>query len=438
MASTFGSSGVFNPQSVPQAAMAAYKAGSQAAGEQDFSRAIRYYTDALAFDGTDSIFKARTFEYRGQCSWLLGDFASAEADYQAALRTSDDLNQIARARVRLGELADFRGDYETAVSFYRQALEEGIQTSNLLVIGRARRGLGIIHRKQGNTDKAVTQMLQALAAFREAGEAREQARVLTSLGRTRHVRGEYQPALSNHKEALVILESLHDRWRIVQVFNDIGECHQALYDIETAREYHEKALELADEYEAHLIKPEILRNLGVDLVEQGDFNWGMAYLQEALESARGFGNREQEALSLYNFARAHLRIGNMEEANEIAIALQNVAEELNADRFRALGLFVRGELFYQKGKQQEAVAALNAAALAAQTAVDRGVLWKLHATMSHVIDDKSIASVHRMIAAEFIRQTAEPLQDARLKYGFVHAPPVMAVLQSAGIDPNKL
>ena len=437
MSSTFGS-GVFNMQSVPQAAVAAYQAGSQAAGDQDFSRAIRYYSDALAFDGTEAVFRARPHEYRGQCYWLLGDFDKAEADYVAALKTSDDLNQIARARVRLGELADFRGEYETAVSLYGQALEEGIHTSNLLVIGRARRGLGIIHRKQGDTDRAVTQMLQALAAFREAGEAREQARVLTSLGRTRHVRGEYQHALSNHDEALTILESLNDRWRIVQVLNDIGECHQALYDIETARTYHEKALELADQYEAHLIKPEILRNLGVDLVEQGDFNWGMAYLQEALESARGFGNREQEALSLYNLARAHLRIGNMAEAGEAATDLQAVAEALNADRFRALGLFVQGELFYQQGQQQEAVAALNAAALAAQTAVDRGVLWKLHATMSHVVSEESIASVHRMIAAEFIRQTAEPLKDARLKYGFVHAPPVMAVLQAAGIDLDKL
>lgn len=437
MSSTFGS-GVFSPQSVPQAAMAAYRAGSEAASAQDFSRAIRYYSDALAFTGTDAVFQARTYEYRGQCYWLTGDFQAAETDYRAALTTSDELNQVARARVRLGELADFRGDYETAVSLYQQALEEGIQMSNLLVIGRARRGLGIVHRKQGNTDKAVSQLLQALAAFREAGEAREQARVLTSLGRTRHVRGEYQNALSNHKEALTILESLNDRWRIVQVLNDIGECHQSLYDIATARQYHEQALKLADAYEAHLIKPEILRNLGVDLVEQGEFNWGMAYLQEALTAARELGNREQEAMSLYNLAHVHLRIGNMAEAGAVAAGLQAVAETLDADRFRALGLFVQGELLYQQGKRQEAVAALNAATLAAQTAVDRGVLWKLHATMSHVVTEESIASVHRMIAAEFIRQTAEPLQDARLKYGFVHAPPVMAVLQAAAIDPDKL
>ncbi len=437
MASTFVS-GFFNPQSIPQAAMAAYREGSKAAGQQEYSRAIRYYTDALSFEGVDALFRARAFEYRGQCYWLLGDFALAKADYEAALTASDELVQIARARVRLGELADFQGEYETAVSLYRQALTEGIQMNNLLVIGRARRGLGILHRKQGNTDLAVTEMTQALAAFRQAGESREQARVLTSLGRTRLARGEYQHALSNHTEALTILESLNDRWRIVQVLNDMGECHQSLYDIETARAYHEKALTLADEYDAALIKPEILRNLGVDLVEQGDFNWGMAYLEEALTAARHIGNREQEALALYNLGRAHLRIGNMAEASETVASLRKLADDLNADRFRALGLFVQGELYYQQGQRDKAVIALNAAALAAQTAVDRGVLWKLHATMSHVVDNDSIAAVHRMIAAEFIRQTAEPLQDARLKYGFVHAPPVMAILQAADIDPDKL
>ncbi|MFO7679386.1 MAG: tetratricopeptide repeat protein [Chloroflexota bacterium] len=437
MASTFVS-GVFNSQNTPQAAMLAYREGGKAAGQQDYSRAIRYYTDALNFDGTDALFRARTYEYRGQCHWLLGDFDRAEADYRAALATSDDPVQLARTQVRLGELADFQGDYETAVSLYNQALAAGIKMNNLLVIGRARRGLGIIHRKQGNTERAVTELTQALAAFRQAGEAREQARVLTSLGRTRHARGEYQHALSNHNEAYTILESLNDRWRIVQVLNDIGECHQALYDIDKARQYHEKALGLADEYEAVLLKPEILRNLGVDLVELGEYNWGMAYLQEALEAARKISNREQEALALYNLARAQLRIGNMAEAAESVTQLQTAAELLDADRFRALGQFVLGELLYQQGRREEAVAALNAAALAAQTAVDRGVLWKLHATMSHVVDNEAIAAVHRMIAAEFIRQTVEPLQDARLKYGFVHAPPVMAVLQAADIDPDKL
>lgn len=432
------SSGKLSLSGISASVLAAFREARKATRAQNYAEAIRYYSQVLEFEELTAVFRARTLEYRGLCHWLSGNFDAAEEDYRQSLQASDDAEQIARARVRLGELIDFRGDYVKAEVVYRRALQEATAAQNLLVIGRARRGLGILNRRQGNTDKAVSELTQALAAFRQVGEAREQARVLTSLGRTRQARGEYQHALTAHAEALRIFESLGDRWRIVQALNDIGESHQALFDIENARDYHERALALANECGADLLKPEIKRNLGVDLLERGQFDQAFYYLQAALTGAREIGNREHEALALYNLARAHLRQKNVDAASQFGVLLNNVAEELDADRYRALAAFVRGELLYYDGKQQAAIAELNAAMLAAQTSVDRGVLWKLHATMSHVVDTPEIAAVHREIAAEFIRQTAEPLQDADLKYRFVHAPPVLAVLNAAGINPDKL
>ncbi len=431
-------SSIFSTREIEAAALAAYREGRQAASQQKYGKAIRFYTDALSHEGTPKIFKARVREYRGLCHWLLSDFEAAEADYQAALDGSDDAEQIARARVRLGELADFRGDYEMADKLYQQALAEGLAVGNVLVVGRARRGLGILSRKKGDTENAIRHLTQALAAFRQMGEAREQARVLTSLGRARHARGEYQYALNAHNEALTIFESLNDRWRVVQALTDIGECHQALYDTINALHYHEKALKLAYEYGANLLKPEIQRNLGVDMVDQGRYDEGLVYLHLALDGSRHLGNKEQEALALYNIARAYLLHNQIADAAPIVAELVAIAESLNADRFRALASFVRGELLFHQGQQAEAVAELNAAMLTAQTSVDRGVLWKLHATISHVVDNPQIAAVHRTIAAEFIRQTAEPLQDQHLKSCFVFAPPVLAILNLAGINPAKL
>ena len=432
------SSSRLSADGISSAALEAFKQGRSAMREQDNHKAIEYFTDVLAFDDLHTIFKARTLEYRGLCNWLLSDFDAAEADYRCSLDTTKDLEQTARARVRLGEVIDFRGEYDKAIPIYYQALEEATRAQNLLVIGRAYRGLGVLNRRQGNTEKAVDHLTQALAAFRQIGEAREQARVLTSLGRTRQARGEIQNALDAHDEALKIFDSLGDRWRQIQVLNDIGECHQALYDIEVAREYHERALKLANEVGADLLKPEIKRNLGVDLIEQSQPEQGLYYLQAALNGAREIGNREHEALALYNLARAHIRQSNLDMANRMVLMLQGVAEELNADRYRALAAFAKGELLFYQDEQETAVVQLNKAMLAAQTSLDRGVLWKLHATMSHVISNPEIAAVHLTIAADFIRQTAEPLQDQALKARFVHAPPVLAILDAAGINPDKL
>lgn len=423
---------------IADAALEAYKQGRNAMREQDNRKAIQYFTDVLAFNDIHLIFKARTLEYRGLCHWLLSEFDEAEADYRESLETTDDVEQTARARVRLGEVIDFRGEYDKAKPIYQQALQEAIQSHNLLVIGRAQRGLGVLNRRQGNTETAVDHLTQALAAFRQIGEAREQARVLTSLGRTRHARGEIQSALEANAAALKIFQSLNDRWREVQVLSDIGECHQALYDIEVARQYHQKALDLANEVGADLLKPEIKRNLGVDLFEQGDVEKGLYYLQAALDGAKEIGNREHEALAYYNLARAYIRQSNLEMANRMVLQLQGIAEELDSDRYRALGAFAKGELLFYEGERDTAVQHLNKAMLAAQTSLDRGVLWKLHATMSHVINNSEIAAVHQTIAADFIRQTAEPLQDQTLKRRFLQAPPVIAVLDAAGINPDKL
>jgi tetratricopeptide (TPR) repeat protein len=432
------SSGQFSLAGVSAAAASAFREGRLASSEQEFDKAIQYFTEALAFDRLPVLFRARVFEYRGLCFWLIGEFKAAEKDYNESLTTSDNIDQKARARVRLGELADFRGEYLQALALYNEALQEATDTENLLVIGRARRGLGILERRQGNTDRALSQLTQALAIFRQGGETREQGRVLTSLGRTRQARGEYQQALAAHREAYLILESVNDRWRVAQAVNDIGECHQALYDIEKAYEHHQRALQLATKSGAKLLIPEIKRNLGVDLVELGQYDQGLVYLQAALQGTRLHGNREHEALTLYHLARAYLHYGNDGLAVQVVLALTHLAEQINADRFRALAAFVHGELLYHQGRKAEALIELNLAMLAAQTAVDRGILWKLHAAMSHATENENIAAVHLNIAAEFIRQTAEPLQDEQLRQSFLNAPPVLAVLQAANMNPYQL
>ena len=431
-------SSIFRTLSIPDAALTAYHAGKAAMSRQQYREALPHFENALSFPEAAKIFRARAHEQRGVCHRLLGNYAEAEAAFKAALEISDDENQQARARAHLGDVAAACGDYEKATSFYTQALKEGLALNDLLVTGRAQRGLGILNHRRGNTEQALSHLTQALGAFRQLGHALEQASVLSSLGRTRYARGEYQQAITAHKEALRILETMAERWRIVRSLNDLGECYQALYAMSDALEAHQRALQLADEqlYGVAAIKPHIQRNLGVDLIESGRYEVGLAYLKQSLIGARSADNREQEALGLYNLARAYLDRERLDEAEEAVTELDAIAERFDSDRYRALASFVQGELAFARDDGQMAVTALNEAILRAQSSLDRGMLWKLHAAMSHVVGDQSLATVHAEIAADFVRQTAEPLQDNHLKESFLSAAPVVAVLQAAGADPT--
>jgi len=429
-------SSIFRTLSIPDAALTAYHAGKAAMSRQRYQEALPHFKNALSFPDAAEIFRARAHEQRGVCHQLLGNYAEAEASYRAAFETSDDENQRARALAHLGDVADACGDFEKAHTLYTRALKEGLALHDLLVTGRAQRGLGILNHRRGNTEQALSHLTQALVAFRQLGHALEQASVLSSIGRTRYARGEYQRAITAHKEALRILEAVAERWRIVRSLNDLGECYQALYAMPDALEAHQRALQLADEklYGIAPIKPHIQRNLGVDLIESGRFEVGLAYLKQSLIGARSEGDAEQEALSLYHLAHAYLHRERADEAEEAISALNAIAERINSDRYRALAAFVQGELSFARDDGQAAVAALNEAILRAQSSLDRGMLWKLHAAMSHVVGDQSLAAVHAEIAADFVRQMAEPLQDDHLKESFLSAAPVAAVLQAADAD----
>ena len=430
--------GIYLDLNIPLEMMAAYRAGKVAISNQQYQEAIQQFSTITANVELPNTFLARTYEQRGECYWLLADNSSAQADYQHALELSEDGGQTARIIVRMGDIADATAKFAQAKELYDKGLREATIAGNVLAIGGAHRGLGILARRLGNTERSINHLTQALAAFRQLGDAREQGRALTSLGISHMARGEFQQALSALHDSRKIFESLNDRWRLVLTLNSIGECHQALYDMDVAFQYHEEAVRLGYEYSTKVIYPELHRNIGVDLVTIGRIDEGLVYLNQALKEARHLEKQEQEALILYNLATSYLQQNSLAEA-EIAIGdLMALGDALDADRYRALASFSRGELLYAQGNHAEATNALQMATLAAQTALDRGILWKLHAAIAHIVDNPAIATVHTQIAADFIRQTAEPLRDKKLKSCFLNAAPVVAVLVSAGINPEEL
>ena len=432
-------SGFFDTLTISKAAMALYREARQASKLHEHRRAITLYSEAYAFPETSSLFRARLLEYRGESHWLLCEFNQAEQDYEAALALCNEPDQAARVRVRLSEMANFLGHYGRSLELCQQALEESKLASSVLVTAWARRGVAIALRQQGNTEQALSYLTQALATFRTMGEAREQGRILVSIARTHLMRGEYQRAVTALQEALHLFRSLDDRWRITQVLSDLGECYQGLYDLETALEFHERALVLAQEQQIHIFLPQIYRNLGFVLVQLGQIDAGMVYLGRSLEEAQTLQAREQEVLSLYQLAQSCLFATSQPElAKRYVAMLKQLAEALQAARFCALAAFAEGELLFACGERQTAVSSLERALIWAQTAVDRGILWQLHAAMSRMVDNPEIANIHRSIAAEFLRQTAEPLQDPQVKKRFLQAPPVAAILQATTVDLNPL
>ena len=61
---------------------------------------------------------------------------------------------------------------------------------------------------------------------------------------------------------------------------------------------------------------------------------------------------------------------------------------------------------------------------------NRSLLWKTHGALAQNATSPDLAQVHRQIAADVIRQIAEPIKDTTLQQKFLSAPPIKAVLDN--------
>lgn len=95
-------------------------AGEQAAQKQDWGRAVRLYTRALADHALTASDRADIYEKRGVAYYKNTDYAHAVADYSAAIKLSPDCGRCFNNR---GMARNQTGDYDGAIADFTAALQ---------------------------------------------------------------------------------------------------------------------------------------------------------------------------------------------------------------------------------------------------------------------------------------------------------------------------
>ena len=95
-------------------------AGDQAAQKQDWGRAVRLYTHALADRALTASARADTFNKRGTAYYRNTDYTHALADYSEAIKLSAECGQCYNNR---GMARNQTGDYDGAIADFTAALK---------------------------------------------------------------------------------------------------------------------------------------------------------------------------------------------------------------------------------------------------------------------------------------------------------------------------
>jgi tetratricopeptide (TPR) repeat protein len=359
---------------------------------------------------------------------LLGEQEAALSAYIQYNREAGDVTRRIDALIKIGDQSRGMGRYQQALDAYNEALLLANERSDSTDRGRVLVGIGLLKMVRGRLDEAVENLQEATALFEKSGDAWQQIRTINRMGVAYAYGGRMDRAISAFAEALHLSRKIGQKDTAVAALNNLGECHQYLFDFEKALAYHKKGLALAQESQLRLIEADILRNMGLELCQLDQCDEGLAALHQALAISEETKHLDNLSNTLYTLAVVEINRQNVATAVQYATRLKEMAQRTDSRNLLATAYYALGLCQQLKGDGAMAEQMWQQTLFLAHEANNRTLLWKTHASLAQIAATEDLGQVHRHIAAEVIRQIAEPIKDADLRGKFLSAPPVQAVL----------
>lgn len=184
---------------------------------------------AMAFaDHLSPADQIRLFNKAGNvCQWL-GDYETAVTHHQRALtlaRQAKDQTWLAHTLHFLGNAAGRQGDYETAritleeSLTYHRALPDIIPAQIMILLNN----LAIVYRRLGDYDRAAALLQETLAMREQVGDMIGQSSALANLGGLSILQGDLARAQALFRQSLQIRLEINDRLGLINSLHQMAE-----------------------------------------------------------------------------------------------------------------------------------------------------------------------------------------------------------------------
>jgi tetratricopeptide (TPR) repeat protein len=266
----------------------------------------------------------------------------------------EDANRSTRVDLyyTLGALYAYDGQLSAAERHFQTALELAKQTGDVGARARALNGLGNVCLNQERYEEAI-------AAYRQAIELDPKyAYPWNGLGIVYHRQGRYEEAIATYRQAIELDPKDALPW------NGLGIVYSNQDRHEEAIAAYRQAIELAPKFSPPW------NGLGNVYRDQGQYDEATVAYRQAIDIARELGDRQTQAICLYNKGMALLHLSDVEQdrqqahllraadAFEQALELPDVSE---TPALRASTQYHLGRCYHRLGRWREAIALLEQA-----------------------------------------------------------------------------
>jgi len=382
-----------------------------AAGERleitfGYDRAIDLYRRAIAVTAREELVAA--LEVRlAELERLVGDFDAALAHAESSRRRNPD----AAAHRRVAEVLVARDEIELALDALADAEARcGSDTDERGLVRAARAEALFLGGKLAESAVEAQAVLQLAA---DSAASRDRAiQVRNTLGKVALADGQYARAAALFDENVDEARALGRAFEECRALFNSGIARLRMGDAVEAQARYQAALRVADAAGDHRNRAYCLQNLGVLAHWRNDYATALSTFQEAVSAFKTIGQRARLAWLALDLASVFLDLNEVDRAE----AMVRLALEFGGARPPAAILVDRdllaGRVAARRGRVEDAVRLLDAAAQGAEAAADRerAVDAALHLVRAHVAAG-DVASA----AAQVVRLRAVPLGSQRTR-----------------------
>jgi predicted ATPase len=286
--------------------------------------------------------------------WTKSEFDEAERYVQFVRERTPEEDVARRQRLchRAAQIAEARGEYETALAEARNGLEltetrstrrcDLLHDRTLAELGqsdygaatqtatdlrtaadaleeplyRARglNGLGRAAMRQCRNDEARAQLLDARTAFQEAGRPIDTGEVLTNLGIVAWKQGEHEQARTYYEQARDAFEAVGYRHGVGKIDNNLGNLARVNDTHAAAREHYERAITTLDTVGDEATAAQTRINLASLALRRGECERARSLAERALAVHQETGNQLHQGEALFMLGKIARHRGELGRA----------------------------------------------------------------------------------------------------------------------------
>lgn len=228
------------------------------------------------------------------------------------LNSQNDTVDVATLLANIGFYHFEKRDYDSAIFYYKKALNENGLKTDLPLSASSQNALGASYSSIGELDSSISYYQKALLTYEKLGDSDAGLVIESNLSIIYKNKGLYDKALEHSFNALSKLEKGEPDRALASCYNTIGLVYAETNDFDKALTFHRKALGVRKRIDYQRGVGQSLNNIGDVFMRLKNYDSALSNLTRALQVKMSIG--ERPAVTLNNIGEILVSLNRVTEA----------------------------------------------------------------------------------------------------------------------------